>query len=49
MRDVELKIFPQSVAWLAGGGLALQDGAVRFKGQLLSAPLTLSDLEDAFR
>lgn len=49
MREVELKIFPQAIAWLARGKLALQDGAVQFRGQPLAAPLTLIDLEDDFR
>lgn len=49
IQRVELKIFPQAIAWLASGALTLQGGAAHFKGQALPAPLTLTDLEDAFR
>ena len=49
MRDIELKIFPQALAWMARGELGLVDGVVRFRGAPLAAPLTLADLEPEFR
>lgn len=49
MNDIELKIYPQAVAWLARGELALRDGEVRFRGAPLGAPLTMDALEDGFR
>ena len=49
MRDIELKIYPQALAWMARGELLLADGAVRFRGQPLQAPLGLADLEPEFR
>lgn len=49
MQDIELKIYPQAVAWLARGDLKLDAGRVTFKGRALAAPLTLEDLEPPFR
>lgn len=49
MREVELKIFPQTLAWLARGELRFADGTAHFRGRPLAAPLTLADLEPAFR
>lgn len=49
MNDVELKIYPQALAWMARGELRLDGGAVRFRGRGLSAPLTQADLEAEFR
>lgn len=49
MRDVELKIYPQALAWMARGELKLAGGRVQFRGRTLDAPLTLADLEPAFR
>lgn len=49
MNEVELKIFPQALAWMARGELRLADGALRFRGQPLAAPLSLADLEAEFR
>ncbi len=49
MRDIELKIYPQAVAWLARGDLRMDGGRLMFKGAPLRAPLSLDDLEPAFR
>lgn len=49
MREAELKIFPQSLAWMARGELAYAGGAALFRGRPLAAPLTLNDLEPEFR
>jgi len=49
MQDIELKIYPQALAWMARGELAYADGGVRFRGRPLAAPLTLADLEAEFR
>ena len=49
MREVELKIYPQALAWMARGELALSQGSVLFRGKRLTAPLSLTDLEPEFR
>lgn len=49
MTAVERRIYPQAVAWMARGDLRLHGDAVEFRGRRLAAPLTLDDLEDAFR
>ncbi len=49
MSHVELKIFPQALAWLAAGRLALQGDVAVFDGQPLSQPLALDALEAGFR
>ncbi|MES2884093.1 MAG: phosphoribosylglycinamide formyltransferase [Pseudomonadota bacterium] len=49
MQDVELKIFPQAISWLLRGEMRFDNGAAIWRGQALSAPRTLDDLEDAFR
>jgi len=49
MQDVELKIYPQAVAWLARGSLQLQGDTAWLRGQALREPLTLNDLEECFR
>lgn len=50
MTDVETRILPQTVAWLADGRLRLRaDGRPEFEGRPLKAPLQLSDLGEAFR
>jgi phosphoribosylglycinamide formyltransferase-1 len=47
---IELKIFPQALAWQARGELSLSDDdQVLFRSVPLSAPRTLADLEEAFR
>lgn len=49
LHEIELKIYPQAVAWMARDELQLLDGAVRFRGAPLAAPLTMQDLEPEFR
>lgn len=49
MEEIELKIYPQAVAWMARGELRLDRGAAVLRGQRLQQPATLADLEDAFR
>jgi phosphoribosylglycinamide formyltransferase 1 len=49
MTDIELKIYPQAVAWLARGELRFEHGQAWFRGRPLTEPLTLNDLEPAFR
>ena len=49
MRDVELKIFPQALAWMARDELRLDRGTVMFRGQRLTQPLTLAALEPEFQ
>jgi len=49
MQEIELKIYPQALAWMARGELRYAAGAVQFRGKPLAAPLTLADLEPAFR
>jgi phosphoribosylglycinamide formyltransferase-1 len=49
VREVETKIFPQALAWLARGELELAGDAARLRGRVLPVPLTLADLEAPFR
>lgn len=49
MDEIELRIYPQAVAWMARGELRLNGGAAEVRGRRLAAPLTLDDLEDIFR
>ncbi|MGH8442919.1 MAG: phosphoribosylglycinamide formyltransferase [Nevskiaceae bacterium] len=49
MQDIEVKIYPQALAWMARGELVLAGSAVRFRGRPLAAPMTLADLEPEFR
>lgn len=49
MHDIELKIYPQTLAWLARGDLVQHGGQVRYRGNPLRAPLTLNDLQPEFR
>jgi len=49
MEQVELKIYPQAVAWMARGELELKDSAAWLRGRRLDQPATLQDLEEAFR
>jgi len=49
MQEVELKIYPQALAWIARGELRLLAGGLLFRGRPLAAPLTLADLEPEFR
>jgi phosphoribosylglycinamide formyltransferase-1 len=49
MQEVEVKIYPQALAWMARGELRFDAGRVLFRGRPLAAPLTLADLEKEFR
>lgn len=49
MDEIELKIYPQAVAWMARGELALTGSQVRLRGRILAAPLGLAALEENFR
>jgi len=49
MRDIELKIYPQALAWMARGELRLAQERLLFRGRELVAPLTLAELEPEFR
>lgn len=49
MQDIELKIYPQAVAWMARDELSLLGATVVFRGQSLKAPLSMQDLEQEFR
>jgi phosphoribosylglycinamide formyltransferase-1 len=49
MQEIEVKIYPQALAWMARGELRYDAGALRFRGRPLAAPLTLADLEPEFR
>ncbi len=49
MREVEVKIYPQALAWMARGELRYTSRVLQFRGRPLAAPLTLADLEPEFR
>jgi phosphoribosylglycinamide formyltransferase 1 len=49
MRDIELKIYPQAVAWLARGDLRLRDGVAWLHGSALERPAGMDALEEGFR
>jgi phosphoribosylglycinamide formyltransferase 1 len=49
MQEVELKIYPQALAWMARGELQWTEQGLRFRGKPLDAPLALDDLEPEFR
>ncbi|HEU0195955.1 MAG TPA: phosphoribosylglycinamide formyltransferase [Nevskiaceae bacterium] len=49
LQQVELKIYPQVVAWLARGELSFAQGQALWHSRPLTQPLTLTDLEEAFR
>jgi phosphoribosylglycinamide formyltransferase-1 len=49
LEEIELKIYPQAVAWAARGELRYQQGAAWLRGRRLDAALGLVDLEPEFR
>lgn len=49
MTEVELKIYPQAVAWLVRGELELRADGVWLHGRPLPVPATLAEVEEAFR
>lgn len=48
LEEVELKIYPQAVAWIARGELKLEAGAALLRGRRLAGPMNMDDLEEAF-
>ena len=49
LEEIELKIYPQALAWLARGELRYGAGAAWFRGRRLDAPLSMEHLEEGFR
>ncbi len=49
MTEVELKILPQALAWIATGELQLGHKAIEFRGQKLTKALQLEDLTETFQ
>ncbi len=49
LQQVELKIYPQAVAWMARGDVKLVGDQVQWYGQPLQAPLGARELGEAFR
>ncbi len=49
MSEIELKIYPQAVAWMARGDLHLTSQGVMLNQTLLRAPLGLAAVEACFR
>ncbi len=49
LEQVEFRIYPQAVAWMARGELRCEQGVVLFRDRPLSAALSLDDLEPGFR
>lgn len=49
MSEIELKIYPQAVAWMARGELALTAHGVELRGRILAAPVGMDAVEEAFR
>ena len=48
MMDVEQRIYPQAVAWMARRELCFEQGIAVFRGRPLLEPLSLHDLEPGF-
>lgn len=49
MNEVELKIYPQAVAWMARGELHCTPQGAQLRQQLLTKPVGLEALEEKFR
>lgn len=49
LEQIECRIYPQAIAWMAAGELRCEQGEVRFRGRPLLAALSLDDLEPGFR
>jgi phosphoribosylglycinamide formyltransferase-1 len=49
MQEIELKIYPQALAWMARGELRHTPRGLLFRDRPLAAPLSLADLEPGFR
>lgn len=48
LEQIECRIYPQAVAWMARGELCCEQGVPRFRDRPLSAVLSLDDLEPGF-
>ena len=49
MNEVEIRILPQTVAWMAQGSLSLRDTRALLRGKMIESPLQLADLDEPFR
>jgi len=49
LQEIEVRIYPQAVAWLVRGEVTLDAGAVRFRGHIMNTPRGLEALEAPFR
>lgn len=49
MNEVEIRILPQVVAWMARGELVLAKHRAVLRGAVIGAPLGLADLDESFR
>jgi len=49
MNEVEIRILPQTVAWMAEGSLSLADTRPVLRGKAIETPLQLADLDERFR
>lgn len=49
LEQIECRIYPQAVAWMARGELRCEQGLPRFRGQPLPVAMSLDDLEPGFR
>ncbi|WP_366518899.1 phosphoribosylglycinamide formyltransferase [Panacagrimonas perspica] len=49
MNEVEIRILPQTVAWMAEGALSLGDTRALLRGEAIETPLQLADLDERFR
>lgn len=47
LQEVELRIYPQAMRWLAQNRVSCNGERITFDGRILRAPLILDDLEDA--
>lgn len=48
MDQVETRIYPQALSWMARGDLTLRDHQAWFRGKAVTEPLGLNDLEEGF-
>ncbi|MEW6166406.1 MAG: phosphoribosylglycinamide formyltransferase [Pseudomonadota bacterium] len=49
LQEIEVRIYPQAVAWLVRGEVTLEGRAVRFRGHIMNTPPGLEALEAPFR
>lgn len=48
MQQIELRIYPQAVAWMANGALRLGENGPELNGRTLKSPRGLADLQEGF-